>query len=208
VLISNDTSTSMNDPVSAKSKTTMDEIARLFAAALYKKSRSAQVVSFSDAAYPRKSLAPDMSLNALMAAIAGPSGGTNLSAPLTWAFGGDAGRGRYGLFGHAPWDVRLIESTPETFDTAIFITDSESWVDHFKYRSGALDQIRKYKQERNPNLKCFFLQLAPYEHAVVPPEEPGCFYSYGWSSDVLNYIATAAASGSTQIDAVRQESVL
>ena len=83
----------------------------------------------------------------------------------------------------------------------MFITDSEDWCSWLKNRTGAIDAIRQYKQHVNPAARFFFLHVMPYEHAVVPPDEPNCHYVYGWSDEVLRYVGLEAG-GVSQVDTV------
>jgi 60 kDa SS-A/Ro ribonucleoprotein len=186
VLIANDISGSMSSRPSPKSDMTMAEIAGIFAAAVFKKAEHGAIVSFNQEAVPR-TVGTNMSLADIAKAVSQGTGGTSLSAPLEYAFG---------------------EKSKRVYDTAIFITDSESWYDHLTRNRGALDQIREYKKRVNANLLCFFVQLLPYKHAVVPQEEPGCFYLYGWNAGMLSFIAQTRSGGQAQVDAVRQVSVL
>lgn len=119
-------------------------------------------------------------------AVSGHGGGTSLAAPLEYAF----------------------KDRERVFDSAVFITDSESWYDHLTRNRGVLDEIRDYRKRVSPQLKCFFVQLLPHKHAVVPESEPGCYYVYGWSGAVLGYIASVASGGASQVEAVKQVSVL
>jgi 60 kDa SS-A/Ro ribonucleoprotein len=143
--------------------------------------------SFETQAHPREVSKSD-SLASIAKAISGHGGGTSLSAPLEYAFGG--------------------KDTARVYDVAVFITDSESWYDHLTRNRGVLDLIREYRQRVNPALTCFFVQLVPYKHAVVPQDEPGCYYIYGWSASILSYIASVVNGGMAQMEAVRQVSVL
>jgi 60 kDa SS-A/Ro ribonucleoprotein len=186
VLVANDVSGSMAAKPSAKSDMTMAEIAGIFAAAAFKKAEDCSIVSFNQGAIPRK-VNKNMNLADIARTVSEGTGGTSLSAPLDYAFG---------------------EKSQRVYDTAIFITDSESWYDHLTRNRGALDQIREYKKRVNASLLCFFVQLLPYKHAVVPQEEPGCFYLYGWNAGMLSYIAHMRSGGQAQVDAVRQVSVL
>lgn len=187
VLIANDISGSMSSRPSSKSEMSMAEIAGVFAAAAFKKAGSGEIVSFDTAAHPR-AVSKSQSLADIARAVAASGGGTSLSAPLEYAFGGK-GKAR-------------------VYDLAVFITDSESWVDHLTRNRGALDLIREYKRRVNPELRVFFLQLMPYKHAVVPPDEPGCFYVYGWDGGVLGVIAQMVAGGASQVETIRQVSLL
>lgn len=196
VLIANDVSGSMSTRASTSSEMTLAEVAAIFAAAAYKRAAHGEIVSFNTAAHPR-TLSHEQSLAEIARAVAEGGGGTSLSAPLEYAFGA---KGKLGFSGK--------NKAERIYDLAIFITDSESWVDHLIANRGALDLIREYKQRVNSGLLCFFLQLAPYRHAVVPPEEPGCYYLYGWDSGALRFIAQMAHGGETQLEAIRQVSVL
>ncbi|HEY7417400.1 MAG TPA: hypothetical protein VH593_19605, partial [Ktedonobacteraceae bacterium] len=177
VFIANDISGSMSSKPSTKSDMSMAQIAGLYAAAIYKRSENAEIVSFDDRVHPRM-LNRDMTLSRIVDQIAETKGGTSLSAPMQYAF------------------QREIN-----IDTAIFITDSMSWVDHLKGR-GVLDEIRAYKKRVNPELQCFFMQIEPYRGAVIPTDEPGCYYLYGWSNSTVNYIGQMA-TGASQLAQVR-----
>jgi 60 kDa SS-A/Ro ribonucleoprotein len=187
VLVANDISGSMSARPSAKSDMTMGEIAGIFAAAVFKKAEAGEIVSFDTAAHPR-TVAKAQGIAEIARAISGHGGGTSLSAPIEYAFGG--------------------KTPARIYDVAVFITDSESWYDHLTRNRGVLDLIREYRTRVNPELKCFFVQLMPYKHAVVPQGEPGCWYIYGWSASILSYIASAVSGGAAQVDAVKQVSVL
>ncbi len=185
VLVANDISGSMSARPSPRSEMTMAEIAGIFAAAVYKKAESGEIVSFDTQAHPRD--APkDLPLATIAERISGHGGGTSLSAPLEYAF----------------------RNRERRFESAVFLTDSESWYDHLTRNRGVLDEIRAYRQRVSPGLKCFFVQLLPYKHAVVPESEPGCTYIYGWSGAVLGYIASVVSGGASQVEAVKQVSVL
>lgn len=185
VLVANDISGSMSSRPSPRSEMTMAEIAGIFAAAVYKKAESGEIVSFDTEAHPRD-VPKDLPLATIAERVSAYGGGTSLSAPLTYAFKDRKGR----------------------FDTAVFITDSESWYDHLTRNRGVLDEIRDYRTRVSPELKCFFVQLVPYKHAVVPESEPGCYYIYGWSGAVPGYIASVVSGGASQVEAVKQVSVL
>jgi hypothetical protein len=185
VLVANDISGSMSSRPSPRSDMTMAEIAGIFAAAVYKKAEHGEIVSFDTQAHPR-SVSNRQGVAEIAEAVSGHGGGTSLAAPLEYAF----------------------KDRKRVFDTAVFITDSESWYDHLTRNRGVLDEIRDYRKRVSPDLKCFFVQLLPYKHAVVPESEPGCYYIYGWSGAVLGYIASVVSGGASQVEAVKQVSVL
>ena len=192
VLIANDVSGSMTfQTISPRSTITPADIAGVLGATCFKKSQSGDIVSFAEEAIPRRISRRDSTMS-IARAIQGDGGGTDLSAPVRW----------------------MVENK-KPFDTAIFITDNESWVDHFNGETrygwlsryadgkGVLDEIREYKKTINPNLKCFFMQVMPYEHRVVPPEEPNCWFLFGWSDSIVKFIALQAQGASAQLEHVR-----
>jgi 60 kDa SS-A/Ro ribonucleoprotein len=185
VLVANDISGSMSARPSPRSEMTLAEIAGIFAAAVYKKAETGEIVSFDTEAHPRD-VPKDRPLATIAERVNSYGGGTSLSAPLEYAF----------------------KTRKRRFESAVFLTDSESWYDHLTRNSGVLDQIRDYRKRVNPQLKCFFVQLQPYKHAVVPESELGCYYIYGWSGAVLGYIASVVSGGASQVEAVKQVSVL
>jgi 60 kDa SS-A/Ro ribonucleoprotein len=184
VLIANDISGSMSAKPSSRSDMTMAELAGIFAAAAFKKATDGEIVSFDTQAHPR-AVETSQRLTEIAQAISENGGGTSLSAPLEYAFAGK-----------------------RVYDVAIFLADSESWVDHLTKNRGALDLIREYRQRVHPALKCFFVQLLPYRHAITPQDEPDCYYLYGWNSSMLTFIGAIVAGGESQVEAVRQVSVL
>lgn len=201
VLIANDISGSMDSKPSEKSDMTMREIAGIFAAALYKQSEQAEVVSFHEIIEPRILKRSDK-LAVLADQIGRGNGGTNLSAPL---------------------EYMLDKRHEHVYDVFIGITDNESWYDHLngnrplsylnwrdpqygqsaRKPGGVMDRIQEYRKRVNPNLLCFFLQLQPYKTAQVRQDEPGVYYLYGWSGSVLPFIGSIVNGGETQVEHVR-----
>ncbi len=188
VLIANDISGSMVAKPSPRGDMTMAEIASIFAAAAFKRAEEGTIVSFDTQAH-RREVSRAGSLAGIAKAISAHDGGTSLAAPIEYACG-------------------TTKDRAHPYDVAIFLTDSESWYDHLKTNRGSLDLIREYRARINPDLRCFFIQLVPYRHAVVPQEEPGCSYIYGWSASILSFIAAELAGGHAQVEHVRQVSVL
>jgi 60 kDa SS-A/Ro ribonucleoprotein len=184
-LVAVDESSSMGGSVSARGSMTYYDVGNLFAAACWKKSREGWLVPFAKEAMPVGEGGAKVNRNDSVVTIAQAlytGGGTDLSAPLRWALDGR-----------------------KEFDTAVFITDNESWADHLTRHRGVLDEIRAYRG-RHPRARFFFLQLAPYRTAQVPMSEPGVHFVYGWSDQVLRYVAQTAA-GLSQLDEVRRTSL-
>jgi 60 kDa SS-A/Ro ribonucleoprotein len=180
-LVSNDVSGSMwYTKISEKSDLTPADVASILGAAAYKRSGpGSEIVSFSDQPHPHK-VHVTWPLMDIARTIAVQGGGTDLSQPILWAL-----------------------AAQKKFDNLVFITDDQDWCAWLRDRTGAIDAIRNYKRLMNPKARFFFLQVMPYQHAVVPPEEPNCHYLYGWSDEVLRYIGLEANDGS-QVDTAEE----
>ncbi|MBI4348123.1 MAG: TROVE domain-containing protein [Elusimicrobia bacterium] len=181
-LVAVDESGSMASPLSAHSSLMLYDVGNVFAAACWKKSSGGWLVPFCEKAMPVGAGGPQVNRGDSIATIASGlylGGGTDLSAPLDWALDGK-----------------------KKFDTGVFITDNESWVDHLKKNAGVVDSIRRFRG-RNPKARFFFIQLAPYQDAQAPMSEPGVHFVYGWSDQALRFIAQVASGGATQLDEVK-----
>ena len=117
-------------------------------------------------------------------------GGTAIAAPIT----------------------KLMEQRREV-DVFIGITDSIDWYYGVETRDlcmGMRPEVegpfikvwRKYKDRVAPNAKAFLITVAPYGYSVSPPDEKDVSIIYGWSPDVLRFIAHRSA-GVGQLDAVK-----
>lgn len=104
----------------------------------------------------------------------------------------------------APVQYLLDRKIP--VEVFIGITDDEEWAyGGDDYSSGSfLSLWRRYKAEVSPDARAFLLTLVPYRDASVPQSEADVHFIYGWSDDVLKYIALALESGMTQIRAIEQ----
>src|SRR5262245_9800766 len=116
VLVANDISGSMSARPSPRSEMTMAAIAGIFAAAVYKKAESGEIVSFDTEAHPRD-VPKDRPLATIAERVSASGGGTSLSAPLEYAF----------------------KNRERRFDSTVFLTDSESGYDHLTRKRGVLD---------------------------------------------------------------------
>lgn len=184
-LVAVDESGSMGHPVSARSSLMYYDVGNLFAAACWKKARQGWLVPFTTEAKPIGEGGANVNRGDSVVTIAQSlytGGGTSLSAPLLWALDGR-----------------------KDFDTAVFITDNESWHDHLTSNRGVVDEIRRYRG-RNKNARFFFVQLAPYRKVQAAQNEPGVHFVYGWSDQVLRFVAQAAG-GTSQVEEARRQEV-
>ena len=170
---------------SVSNSTSAADIAGIFTAALWKRNPTATILPFgthvhSITSNPRDSV---MSIAHNISQIDG--GGTDLSAPI---------------------DVLYAKKQP--VDVFIGLTDSEDWSASYTGSYGRsirtfLATWRRYKKQVAPQAKAVLIQLAPTLKHVAPSQEPDVFYVYGWSDQVLQYIASVA-QGKTMVDQIRQ----
>jgi 60 kDa SS-A/Ro ribonucleoprotein len=167
--------------VSGRGQARYIDIAAIFAAACLRMSQDAMVLPFEDRVVPVRLSPRDtlMTTAEKLASIGG--GGTAVGAPIS----------------------QLLRERVKV-DTFIGITDGEDWC----YcgsgdERGFLNAWRKYKASVNRDAKAFLLTLAPYRHAVAPPNEPDVWFIYGWSDAVLPFIARTLRGEQTQLDVVR-----
>ena len=97
-----------------------------------------------------------------MASALEAGGGTSLSAPVEW----------------------LISQKQEV-NYFIAFTDNEEWVGR-----GFLDAWKEYTDRVAPEAKAYLVTLLPYRDAPTPPLIRNVHYIYGWSDNVLRYIAS------------------
>ncbi|WP_103106328.1 TROVE domain-containing protein [Brevibacillus reuszeri] len=104
-------------------------------------------------------------------------------------------RARGGTDTGAP--VRKLTQERRLVDQIIIITDEQQNSGSPFYR-----ELLNYRSVVNPHVKAFIVDIAPYRHAMVPPQDEKTFYIYGWSDTVLSYIAQAAAGYDTIVQKV------
>jgi 60 kDa SS-A/Ro ribonucleoprotein len=182
VLIAPDVSGSMRfGGIGRHSRVRYIDIAGILTAALLKASRQALVLPFEQRVVPVRLSARDSAMTTAdkLAAVGG--GGTAVSAPIS-----------------ALLHKRIA------VDTFIGITDNVEWATDQTGGSGFLPTWRRYRREVAPDAQAFLVTIAPYRHAVAPTDEPGVFYLYGWSEQVLGYISLMRRNRSRQVAAVRQ----
>ena len=81
---------------------------------------------------------------------------------------------------------KLLENNKDV-DYFIAFTDNEEWVgDSF------VEALKKYIDRINPNVKVYLVTLLPYRDYPVPniPEFKNVHFIFGWSDNVLKYIAS------------------
>jgi 60 kDa SS-A/Ro ribonucleoprotein len=178
VCVGSDVSGSMSySTISAKSNTRPIDICGIFSAACLKKSTDATVLPFETRVRTDVKFSANDTLMTTanqLSRIGG--GGTNVGAPIEY-----------------------LLSKNISVDIFIGITDSEDWAGR-----GFVNYWREYRKKVNPNAKAFLVTVMPYRHMVAQKSEPGVYFIYGWSDNVLPYIQSTAEGSQTQMAAVRE----
>jgi 60 kDa SS-A/Ro ribonucleoprotein len=95
----------------------------------------------------------------------------------------------------AAMDVLIQERTKA--DNLIILTDGEQ-----NAGRSFSDALAEYLHKVNRKVRLFVIDVSPYNKAMVPINAPGCYYIYGWSDQVLQYISLTAAQDS-MVKAIR-----
>lgn len=93
--------------------------------------------------------------------------------------------------------VRKLIQERRKVDQIIIITDEQQ-------NSGSpfYAMLRLYRSKINRDVKAFIIDIALYQHAIVPEQNPQTFYIYGWSDTVLSYIAQSVQGYSSLMERV------
>ncbi len=178
VFILVDVSGSMHSPITGQragstSKVTCVEVAALFAAALLRKNRDAEVIAFSDDVVRCRLTPRDTIMTNARKLASLPSGGTNCSAPL-----------------------KMLNRQQAKGDMVIYVSDNESWVDWTNRRhprgTATMAQWSSFSsRNRDARLVCIDLQPTGSTQAT----ERGDILNIGGFSDSVFEIVNAFSRG-------------
>lgn len=186
VVIGVDTSGSMGSSIGGKSSARYIDVASIFAAALYKKSRSVTVYPFDTRVHNFTYNQGDSILTIAKGISGYGGGGTDI-----------------GSF------VREVNRNSGKVDTLIGITDSEEWHTEpggYGGSRGFYGEWLKLKQS-NPNACAFLVRIDPYATSPHPPADKSITMISGWSPSVIEFIALAQKGFGAQVEAVRNVSL-
>jgi 60 kDa SS-A/Ro ribonucleoprotein len=101
-------------------------------------------------------------------------------------------------YGNVP--VAMQSTSPIKCDNIVIITDEQQ-----NAGSMVLSKFTEYRRKVNPNARLFIIDVAPYNgRSLAPQGEPNCYFIYGWSDEVLKYLAFVTEGIGTQVDAVNK----
>jgi 60 kDa SS-A/Ro ribonucleoprotein len=92
-----------------------------------------------------------------------------------------------------------VRALREQVDNIIIITDEQQ-----NTGSPFYEELGNYRKKYNKNVKAFMIDIAPYRSGMVPPADPLSHYIYGWSDQVLQYIALATNGYGSVLEVVRK----
>lgn len=179
-----DISGSMKSKVAEKSVASCLDVATLTAAAFLRKNPEMEIIPFSDDIVPVK-LNPRDSIvtNAKKLAML-PSGGTNISAPLSF----------------------LNKRKEKDLNTCIFVSDNESWIDSagFWYSTKtAAEKEWQILKEKNSNAKLICIDITP-NSTTQCKEKPDVFNIGGFSDIVFKMIDMFTRTGVNWVSIINE----
>ncbi|MDG0792971.1 TROVE domain-containing protein [Cohnella ginsengisoli] len=93
--------------------------------------------------------------------------------------------------------VRKLRQERRKVEQIVIITDEQQNAGSPFYKA-----LKQYREKVNPNVKAFIVDVSPYRGAMVPQQDPGTFYIYGWSDTVLSYIAQSAKGYGSMVERI------
>lgn len=188
VAIGVDTSGSMGSTISDKGSTTFIDIAGIFTGALLKRIEGRAIpLPFDTCVHTEHGLSGRDDIIVTTEKVSSYcGGGTAVGSP-----------------------IEHLLRTRTKVDVFIGITDNVDWAYGGGYYASDdfLKLWRRYRKEINPDAKAFLVTIAPYRDTVAPAGEAGVHFIYGWSDQVLKYIALKLETGSGQIERISKMSL-
>ncbi len=181
VVIAPDISGSMRGTLNPKSHVRYVDIAGIFAGSLYRSNPTAQLLPFDTKVVEIKLMQQPSLLHITQQISVKIGGGTAVSAPISYLY-----------------------ARREVVDVVIALTDNEEWAQDSHGGKSFVSVWRKYLAEINPNAQAFLITIAPYPHAVAPPDEPNVSFIFGWAEHVPAYIAQRLLGYADQLSAIEQ----
>ncbi len=96
--------------------------------------------------------------------------------------------------------IRKLLTDRDKCDNIILITDEQQ-----NMGDAFVNVLALYRQQVNHNAKCFIIDVAPYNTALVG-KDPLTWFIYGWSDNVLNFISQCSQGWGSMADYIRGES--
>ena len=75
-------------------------------------------------------------------------------------------------------------------DNIVIVTDEQQ-----NAGSSFYSELKRYRAAVNPDAKTFVVNVAPYGTAMVPAVDPLTSYCYGWSDNIVSFIARSSNLG-------------
>lgn len=131
-------------------------------------------------------------------------GGTNIGMCMEHMLGQiNNNRSDYYYGGYernVPMGVR--SNSPVFADNIIILTDEQQ-----NAGTPLIKKFREYRRTVNPDAKLFIIDVSPYHEHVADADEPGVYFIFGWSDEVLRHISFVCHGMGDQLESVRQTSL-
>ena len=150
------------------------DVASLFAAAILRKNRDAELIPFHDRVLKARFDPRDTVITNADKLASLPSGGTNCSAPL----------------------AHLNERGAKG-DLIVYVSDNESWLDSQQHRwNRGTETLRQWQifKKRNPEARMVLIDIAPHAHTQVK-ERQDVINVGGFSDQVFDIVSRVAREG-------------
>lgn len=186
VAIGTDVSGSMSGPISDKGSTRFIDIAGVFTGALLRRVEGRAIaLPFDTVVHPDCGLSSRDEILTTAEKIARfGGGGTAIGSP-----------------------VEHLLRRKTRVDVFIGITDNVDWAygDGYSTSGSFLDLWSQYQREVAPDARAYLVTIAPYRDAPAPMGTKGVRFIYGWSDDVIKFIAQdLAVAGASQVAEIEQ----
>ena len=93
--------------------------------------------------------------------------------------------------------LRLMTRMRSFADNIVIITDEQQ-----NTGSPFHQELARYRAEINPKARTFVVNVAAYGGAMIPSSDPLTTYCYGWSDQIVSFIARASSGYANLIDEV------
>ncbi|WP_041304130.1 TROVE domain-containing protein [Herpetosiphon sp.] len=181
VVVAPDVSGSMRGSINPKSQVRYVDVAGIFAGSLYRSNPTAQLLPFNTSIVQMETWRETKLMWLTKQITAKLGGGTAVSAPISYLY-----------------------ERREVVDVVIAITDNEEWARDSDSGTSFVSVWRKYLAKVNPKAQAFLITIAPYPHAVAPPDEPNVSFIFGWAEHVPAYIAQSLLGYADQLSTIEQ----
>ena len=93
--------------------------------------------------------------------------------------------------------VRAMTAEKAWCNQLVIVTDEQQ-----NTGPGFRADLEEYRRLVSPRARAFIINVAPYEHGMAPADDEKTFYCYGWSDNVISFIANTVAGHGNLVEKV------